>query len=57
MGVMNGKRKKASPSKLSWHVDNNTEGKLKAMIKMNFSYLNKDDLAAGMNNTDTIYDQ
>ena len=47
MGVINGKRKKAmSPSKLSWHVDNNTEGKIRNMIRMNFSYLNKDDLAA-----------
>lgn len=32
------------PTKLSWHVQNKTKGKINDMIKMNFSYLNKGEL-------------
>jgi len=55
MGVMKSKRKvPLSPTKLSWHLNNNARGKINDMIKMNFSYLNKDELSAQMYNADTI---
>ena len=53
MGAMKSKRNSAvSPAKPAWHAHNNARGKINDMIKMNFSYLNKDELSAQLYNAD-----
>ena len=54
MGVMKTKKMALSPSKLSWQVQNNARGQVNDMIKTNFSYLNKDEISAQMQNAETI---